>query len=151
MPQTGPIEEAINFSQNRHVLIHDYLIMHGASRYSDYTIATKLQAGRDWHSRSWLCPEPASLFKSTRWFNVKRQLQNWMDGQLFTCHPPINRLFLTRRSKWNFDNCGVIMTPIIHRLEPTLVSPWCSEDRLVIVSEGLAKGSYQKNTQPTVL
>ena len=53
------------------------LLLPCVSRYADYTIATKLQAGQGWHSRSWLCPGPAPLFQSTRWFTVKRRLQDW--------------------------------------------------------------------------
>ena len=87
------------------------------SRYSDYTIATKLpagqgsrragfrrgrvaggvglpagqgcrqgrvaggaglQAGLSWHSRSWLCPGPASLLQSILWLCLRHQLQDWM-------------------------------------------------------------------------
>ena len=36
--------------------------MPSVSCYSDYTIATKWQAGQGWHSRSRLWSEPASFF-----------------------------------------------------------------------------------------
>jgi len=52
----------------------------GVSGCSDYTIATKLQAGQGWHSRIWLCLGPALLSQSTCWFNVMHELQDWING-----------------------------------------------------------------------
>lgn len=48
--------------------------MLGVSRYSNYTIALRLQTGYGWFSRSSLCPGLTSHLQSTRWFSLKLQL-----------------------------------------------------------------------------
>jgi len=64
--------------------------------------------------------------------------------------PAETRLLLSRRERWIFNNRGVILTLIIHWLGPPLFLPRCSEAKLAIWSERLAKGPYQTNTPPTV-
>ena len=60
-------------------------------------------------------------------------------------------LFLSKRKRCMFNNCGVILTLIIHWLDPPLFLPWCSEAMLPSWSERLAKGPYQRNTPPIVI
>jgi len=50
--------------------------------------------GQGWYSGSLPCPKPSTLYNSTHWFIVKRELQDWMDctvrqptGFRFSCHP----------------------------------------------------------------
>ena len=59
------------------------------------------------------------------------------------------RLFLTRRERWIFNNCGLILTLIIDWLRLPLFLLWCSKG-LTIWSEGLVKDLYQKNSLPPV-
>jgi len=68
----------------------------------------------------------------------------------FTRHLPRIQLLWTRRERWIITNRGMILTLIIHWLEPPLFLPWCSEAKLAIWSERLAKGQYQKNNSPAV-
>ena len=51
-----------------------------------------------------------------------------------------------RRERWIFDSRGEIWALIIHRLGPPLFLLRCSEAMLAFWNEGVAKGSYQKNT-----
>jgi len=73
-----------------------------------------------------------------------------VDLSRFTHYPSETWLFLSQRERWIIDNCGVILTVIIHWLGPPLFLPRCSEPTLAIWSERLAKTPYQKNTMPTL-
>jgi len=119
------------------------------------TIATILVARQGWYSRSWLRPRPASLFRSTRWFSVQHQLQDWTDGPgmlgvsqpkpLVNPSPIENLATLSKTEKWIFNNHGVIFT-FIHWLWSALFSlgcsrrtPGCPRRTLAIGSERLLK------------
>ena len=73
-------------------------------------IATKLQAGQGWHSRSWLFPGPAPLFQSTHALiqceapGTRLKGWSWLGvSQLRPRSPAEARLLSTRRERWMFD------------------------------------------------
>jgi len=104
---------------------------------------------------------PAPLFKITRWFSVKHQLQDWMDGPgrlgvsqstPFVHMLPVKiQLLLTSWERWIFNNCEEILTLITHCLVPPLFLMWWSHaGNLEWEACWLAEGPYQKNTTPAV-
>jgi len=64
-------------------------------------------------------------------------------------HPP-KLDYSHQKGRWLFNNCGVILTLIIHWLGHSLFVLWFSEAMLAIWNERLAKGLYQKSTLPVV-
>ena len=68
----------------------------------------------------------------------------------FTRHPPKFGYSYRKGRGGSWNNCEVILTLIIHWLGHPLFLLRCSEATLVIWSERLAKGPYQKNTPSAV-
>jgi len=82
---TVVIQRASSYSLNECLLLFLFHIrqwevtnLYGITQMGN--VKLKLLLGQGWHSRSWLRPGLASLFRSTRWFSAKHQLQDWTDG-----------------------------------------------------------------------
>jgi len=98
------------------------------TEYGGY-LARQITAGNE-GSLKWklTCPDQLTLYQGIRWFSVKHQLQDWMDGAgrlgvsqpkpiVYTSPCQNSAALLMKRQRWIFYNRGVILT-LIHGLGP---------------------------------